>query len=53
MAHSAKGIDSPGVEPVPPPEELTIIGGRAETWSVPVPRTDDELFEPTIVRGRE
>jgi hypothetical protein len=51
MKHAAKRIESPGIEPVPLPDEATIIGGRAETWTLPQPRTDDELFEPNIVRG--
>lgn len=51
MASTITGIDSPGIEPDPQPEEPGLIGGRAETWALP--HTDDELFEPTIVRGRE
>jgi hypothetical protein len=51
MVRSANPIDSPGVEPVPLPEETVAIGGRSETWTLPAPR-DDEL-EPNIVRGME
>ncbi|HEV2778910.1 MAG TPA: hypothetical protein VGX25_05860 [Actinophytocola sp.] len=53
MTRAAQRIECPGVEPVPLPEEATIIGGRAESWSVPCPRADDEPYEPFIVRGRE
>ena len=52
MVRAANPIDSPGVEPVPQPKETGIIGGRAESWSLPVPR-DDEQIEPNIIRGRE
>jgi hypothetical protein len=46
-------IDSPGIEPVPQPKEPAIIGGRAETWTLPRPRGEDDRYEPTIIRGRE
>jgi hypothetical protein len=47
-------MDSPGIEPIPLPDRTELIGGRAESWvEVIQPATDDEPFEPTIVRGRE
>jgi hypothetical protein len=46
-------IDSPGIEPVSPPREPAAIGGRADTWRLPVPREDDDRFEPIIIRGRD
>jgi hypothetical protein len=44
-------IESPGVEPTSPGDETVVIGGRADTW--PQPGSDDDHFEPTIIRGRE
>jgi hypothetical protein len=46
-------IDSPGIEPVPPPREASAIGGRAESWRLPEPRDDEDKLEPGIVRGRD
>ncbi|HEU5470504.1 MAG TPA: hypothetical protein VFV67_07610 [Actinophytocola sp.] len=45
-------FDSPGIEPVPLPDETILIGGRAESWE-PCAPAEDEPFEPTIIRGRE
>lgn len=52
MTPTTKGIDSAGIEAEPAPEQPSTIGGRADTWRLPHPRTDDD-FEPTIIRGRE
>jgi hypothetical protein len=52
MVRAANPIDSPGIEPVPQPQETSAIGGRAETWSLPGPR-DEEQSEPNIIRGTD
>jgi hypothetical protein len=45
-------LDSPGIESIPQ-KEHALIGGRAETWTLPHPRNEDDRFEPNIVRGRD
>jgi hypothetical protein len=53
MTRATRGIDSPGIDPDPQPDDPGLIGGRAETWPAPRPPMDDDSFEPTIIRGRE
>ncbi|HET9141809.1 hypothetical protein [Actinophytocola sp.] len=53
MHHSTQMV-SPGIEPIPLPDQTELIGGRADSWVVLLePVRDDEQYEPTIVRGRE
>jgi hypothetical protein len=52
--HHVTHMDSPGIEPIPLPDDTALIGGRADSWvGLIQPPTDDEPYEPTIVRGRE